>query len=159
MKRKIITVLLILSLGINLGVLVAFGHHWLLKREFKKWPQGSIWHRKKMQRVLNLNEEQVKLLEQNRLEMQKAITPIREELQKKRADLFALLDAQVINDAQVDKLINDISIKQMEIEKRVVEHLLKVRKNLTPKQWQKLKIFSQKGFRPMPPGIHDKGGI
>lgn len=158
MKKKIMTVVLILSLGLNLGVLITVGRHWLYRREFKKGPGENSWFKKKMQKELNLTEAQVTFMEQDRKNIDQEITSIKEELKKKRAELFTLLDANPVDNAKVDKLIDTISLLQAKIEKTVVNHLAIMKKNLTPEQQQKFKAMMPKGFMGPPPDLtgHDR---
>lgn len=151
MKTKIMVILLVLSLAFNLGIIVTFGYHKLSRRDFRKEFDRAGGYRNRMQKMFNLSEEQVRFMEQDREEAQKEIKPIMDELQKKRAELFALLNADNIDNTKVEKLINDIALLQVKIEKNVVSHLIKVRKNLTPEQQEKFKAIIPKGFMKMPP--------
>jgi len=152
MRSKILMILLILSVGFNIGVLATFGHHWLMKKEFDKWPKESSWHMSKFKKMLNLSDEQALSLEKDRKILQDTITPIRVELKNKRTELFNLLDTDNIDNVKLDKLIADISALQMAIEKNVIEHSVNVRKNLTPEQQKKFKAFLKKGFERMSHG-------
>ncbi len=151
MRRKIITIILILSLGLNLGVLATFGRHWLKRREFRKGPEESSWLKRKMRKELNLTDSQVGLMEQNRKNIRQEIKPIKEELKRKRAELFTLLEANPVDSAKVDKLIDAISLLQARIEKTVIKHLVTMKKNLSPAQQQKFKTMMPKGFMGPPP--------
>jgi Spy/CpxP family protein refolding chaperone len=151
MKNKILTVILILSLGLNLGVLVTFSRHWLNRREFNKGPGESSWFKRKMQKELKLTDAQVALMEQDRKNVDQEIRSIRGELKRKRAELFTLLEANPVDSAKVDKLIDAISLLQARIEKTVVNHLATMKKNLTPEQQQRFKAMMPKGFMGPPP--------
>jgi Spy/CpxP family protein refolding chaperone len=152
MKTKAMAVLLILSLGFNIGVIFTFGHHWFERGEFGRWHHKGSFGENKFHKMLNLTEEQKKLMENDREEMQKVLAPIRKDLENKRAELFALLDSDNVDNSKVDKLINDISLCQMMIEKTVVEHSVNIRKSLTPAQQKEFKAFLKKSFQKMPPG-------
>ncbi|MCB4792551.1 MAG: Spy/CpxP family protein refolding chaperone [Elusimicrobia bacterium] len=152
MKIKLLMVLLLLSLGFNLGVFVTFGHHCLLKKYFEKGPKESSWHKNKIKKMLNLSEEQALYMEKDRKALQDTINPLKDELKAKRAELFAMLDSDSIDNSKVDKLIGEISVLQMKIEKNVVDHSLNIRKQLTPEQQKKFKEFLKKGFEKMSRG-------
>jgi Spy/CpxP family protein refolding chaperone len=151
MKNKVLTVILILSLGLNLGVVVTFSRHWLSRRDFKKGPGENTWLKRKMQKELNLTEAQVTFMEQHRKNIDQELKPIRQELKRKRAELFALLDADPVDSAKADKLIDSISSLQAKIEKTVVGHLVTMKKNLTSEQQQKFKAIMPRGFMAPPP--------
>lgn len=152
MKSKLLMVLLILSLGFNIGFMATFGHHWLMKKEFANCPKENSWHKAKVKKMLNLTDEQVQVMEKDRKELQYVINPIREELKNKRTELFNLLDTDNIDKAKLEKLIAEISSLQMAIEKNVIEHSINIRKNLTPEQQKKFKTFLKKGFEKMAHG-------
>lgn len=151
MKKKITIIVLILSLGLNLGVFATFGRHWLKRREFRKGPEESSWLKRKMRKELNLTNSQVALMEQSRKNIGQEIKPIKEELKRKRVELFTLLEANPVDSAKVDKLIDAISLLQARIEKTVVNHIATMKKNLTPEQQQKFKAMMPKGFMGPPP--------
>ena len=157
MKSKIMTALLIVSLGLNLGVLAAVGNHWLHRRQFRGGIGAEDRPEERMRKMLNLTTEQTKAMELDRKEFQKQIDPIRDELQKKRQDLFVLLDTDKVDQGKVDKLINDLSALQIKMERTVIGHLLEVKKNLTLEQQEKFKkIFKQGFIRKLPePGDKD----
>lgn len=152
MKTKIMAAVLVLSLGFNLAVIATFGHHWLESREFGKPHKPGAWHVKKMQKRLNLTDEQSRFMETNMEDLQKTIDPVRAELEGKRKELFTLLDGDTVDPVKVDKIIGDISLLQMKIEKTVVENSIVVRQHLTPEQRAKFKEFLKKGMRKGPRG-------
>jgi len=151
MKNKVLAIILVLSLGLNLGILATFSRHWLSKREFRKGPGENNWLKRKMQKELNLTDAQVAFMEQDRKNIDQEIKSIRKELRKKRVELFTMLDAEPVDRAKVDKLIDTISSLQAKIEKTVVGHLVTMKKNLTPEQQQKFKAIMPKGFMAPPP--------
>jgi Spy/CpxP family protein refolding chaperone len=152
MKRKIIIIVLIVSLALNIGVILSFGRHWMLKREFRKGPEGeNSWIKNRIKKELNLTDEQVKVMEQDRLELRQLTAPIKDDLRKKRAQLFTLLNDDKVDNAKVDKLIDEISLLQAKVEKTVINHLSSMRKNLTPEQRSRFRSFMQKGLPGMPP--------
>lgn len=157
MKKKLVITVLVLSLGLNLGIIITFGHHWLTKREFRRGPEESSWRKNKMKKELNLTDEQVKFMEQDRQIIDKEVRPIKEELQKKRKELFALLDVDNMDKAKIDQMINDLAQLQIKMEKTVIGHLITMRQHLTPDQQKKLKVIMQRGFMKMPPDMMEKG--
>lgn len=157
MRKKITIIVLILSLGLNLGILATIGRHWFNKREFRKGPGENSWLKRKMQKELNLTEAQVSIMEQDRKNISQEIKSIKEELKSKRIELFTLLDADPVDSVKVDKLIDTISLLQAKIEKTVVGHLAAMKKNLTPEQRQKFKAMMPKGFMAPTPDLAGYG--
>ncbi|MDD5258763.1 MAG: Spy/CpxP family protein refolding chaperone [bacterium] len=151
MKNKVLTVILVLSLGLNLGVVATFSRHWLIRRDFKKGPGENNWFKKKIKKELNLTNTQVEFMEQDRKNINQEIKSAREELKRKRAELFALLDTDPVDSVKVDKLIDAISSLQAKIEKTIVGHLVTMKKNLTPEQQRKFKAIMPRGFMTPPP--------
>lgn len=137
--------ILILSLGLNIGIIVTFGHHWFMEREFRKGPGESRWLKDKMKKELNLTDEQVKFMEQDRAALRQEIKVIREELQKKRSELFTQVNAEKVDNQKIDQLINDITQLQVKVEKGIIGHLLNMKTHLTPEQQKKLTAAMQKG--------------
>lgn len=152
MNTKLLKILLILSLGFNLGIVITFGHHWLMRKEFKKWPEESSRHKKFMHKTLGLTDEQAKLMDNNRESLEKEIFPLKEELKKKRLELASLLDADTVDNSKIETLTADISLLQMKIEKNVINNSINIRKILTIEQQKKFKAFLKKGFQNMSHG-------
>ena len=150
MKRKLMVAILILSLGLNIGIIVTFGHHWFMEREFLKGPGESHWLKNKMKKELSLTDEQVKFMEEDREAIHMEIKALRDELQKKRSELFTLVDGETVDNKKVDLLINDLAQLQVKIEKVIIGHLLNMKTHLTPEQQNKLKAAMQKGLSVMP---------
>lgn len=148
MKTKILAATLLLSLGFNLAVIATFGHHRIEKKEFGQHRKGGAWHIKNLRKQLNLTDEQAAFMARNREELKKEIEPVRAELEKKRGELFALIDAGKADDAALDKRIGDIALLQARIEKIVVRNSLVVRGQLTPDQQARFKECMKKGKGP-----------
>ena len=147
-------VLLAASLALNLAVVITFGHHWMMKKCFERGagPEGgSMFFKHKLKKMLDLTDLQVEQMEKDHQEMHKLMDPMRQELQKKRDELFALVDSDSADEKKIDALINDISLKQVQIEKAIINHSITMRKGMTPDQQKKFKEFIHKSFKKGPP--------
>jgi len=145
-------VLLAVSLAFNLAVAITFGHHWMMKKCFDRGPEGSpVFFKHKLKKMLDLTDQQVEQMEKDHQEMRKTMDPLRQELQKKRDDLFALVDSDSPDEKKIDELINEISLKQMQIEKAIVNRSINMRKGMTPDQQKRFKEFLHKNFKKGPP--------
>ena len=145
MKTKVLLILLIISVGLNLGVLIGHGHYWMMRRGFSG-KKDELQHAKRFQEKLNLTEEQVKLIAAGHEKMEKTMDPIRDGLKAKRTGLMTLLAAENVDEAKANKLIVDISALQMKLEKTILDNMISMRKILTPEQQKKFKAMLHKDF-------------
>ncbi|MGA2091290.1 MAG: periplasmic heavy metal sensor [Endomicrobiales bacterium] len=153
MKKKSIIVLMILSLGFNAGVVVTVCHNWLRHRAFVRSPQmEGERHKKYMQKMLQLSDAQAQTMHNDWETMQKAITPVKQELEAKRAALFTLIDSGTADTATIDRAVGEIVPLQMQLEKTIIEHSLAFSRTLTPQQRIRFKSLFQKGAKRLPRG-------
>ncbi len=155
MNKKLVLILLAVSLAFNLAVVLTFGHHWIMKRYFERGHGPHMFFQNKLKKMLDLTDQQVAQMEKDHQEMKKTMDPLREELQKKREELFTLVDTDPVDEKKVDELINDISLSQAKIEKAIISRSINMRKDMTPEQQKKFKEFIHKNFKNGPP--QDRG--
>jgi len=148
-KKRIWMVLLVVSLGINIGFLL----HWF-------WPKNTLghapvkgqspfgWHSGPMRRGLGLDVKQARLMESERRQVFTQAQPLQEQLRLKRRELFLLLKSKAITGAELDLALNEISRLQTEIEKMFILHSLKMKGFLTPAQLEKYDGFFEQGLCP-----------
>ena len=153
MKTKILIVVLIISLGINVGVIFTAGYRWQQEKGRQKCSglttgQEYCWNRSALCKNLNLSSEQVPILEKYREELQSQTLPLREELRLKRLELFNLAKGENNQDEKIDSLVNDIARLQSEIEKKVIQHSIKVKEVLDPEQQKKFNNLFQQALCP-----------
>jgi hypothetical protein len=149
MKNRIWIVLLVISLGINIGFLL----HWFWPKIVNWRSAGSDksqfgWHASPMRRGLGLNAEQTRLMENERRQVLAQAKPLQDELRLKRRELFVLLKSEIVNDAELDVALSEISRLQTAIEKIFILHSLKVKGFFTPVQLQKYEGFFEQGLCP-----------
>lgn len=150
MKVKALIVLLIISLGLNIGVLVTVGQRFMRFRDFHCEPKGEPGPRLKsrMQKMLGLTDGQVAAFEEGHKAMEKANQPIREQLESKRYELMNLLAQDDVDKAKVYKLLADINALQLKLEKNIVNRSIDIKKTLTPEQKKKFARIFDKGPKP-----------
>jgi len=165
MKARLLAVLLVISLGINIGFLL----HWLRPRLFpaRAAAMSSGWHSGPMKRHLNLDAAQSRRMESERRQVLAQARPLQEELQQKRRELFMLLKGKDVAPADLDPILNEIARLQAALEKLFILHSLKVRSQFSPAQRLKYEGFleqglcpgmmSEKGCAPSEPGGGMKG--
>jgi hypothetical protein len=159
-KNRIWIVLLVVSLGVNIG--------FLLHRFWPKLVSGhsvmggqlkSGWHAGSMKHGLGLSAEQAQRMENERRQVLAQAQPLQAELRLKRRELFLLLKNKAMTDAELDVILSEISRLQAAIEKMFILHSLKVKGFFTPSQLQKYDGFFEQGLcpgmmseKPCPPG-------
>jgi hypothetical protein len=148
-KNRVWIVVLVVSLGVNIGILL----HCF-------WPQGlaghaamggrtrSGWHDSSMRRGLGLSAGQVQLMENERRRVLAQVKPLQDELRLKRRQLFLLLKNKAVAEAELDAALGDISRLQTAIEKMFILHSLKMKDFFTPQQLQKYDGFFEQGLCP-----------
>lgn len=162
MKSKILTILLVISLSLNIGIGLTMGYHWWKMKEFK----GSRRHESHehfMQKKLSLTSEQIKQMDSSREKTRIEIMPLRNELRQKRMALFTLIRDEKASEPKINKILTEISDLQMKIEKKVISEAINSRKILTAEQRKIMDELFEKGLnnnrkmRPGPPRPDERG--
>jgi len=136
MKSKVIILLLIISLGINIGLIIRLALQRPMVKRFEErdirhgWRRGGLGHR------LNLNENQLKAIETMHESTYVKMNVIRETLELKRAELTNILKEAQPDTARIQPLIKEIANLQAQIELGLTENILMMKKELTPEQQQ-----------------------
>ena len=150
MKKHAVWLLLVVSVGLNAGLLLALfgrGHH--------RPPQGPPdWGRE-----LGLSAEQQQAFDQAREKLMAALDSRRDAMQAEHEKLSAELLAEHPDRAAIDACLDRAAALQREQQADVVEHVLAVRELLTPAQRQE---FVQRVLGPVfrmgpPDGRHGRG--
>lgn len=146
MKNRVWIILLVISLGINIGFLL----HWA-------WPQiaagrkagsRSGWHAGPMKRHLGLSSEQARMMESERQQVLAQARPLQEALRQKRRELFVLLKGEKVRDSDLDATLAEVSRLQAAIEKLFILHSLKMRSVFSPAQLRKYEGYLERGLCP-----------
>lgn len=144
MVKKILVIALIVSVGINLGVLSIFLFH--------LWNGHEMEHpMHKIMEQMKLTPEQKELMKEERESFEQKTEPIKDELAGKRSEVLNLLKEAEVNTDQRDRLFSETAQLQAELEMMVFEHLGQVKQILTPEQQE---IFFQHLEMELP---HDEG--
>jgi Spy/CpxP family protein refolding chaperone len=148
MDKKVLVVLLIISVAINAATLFTFGYFWWARhtdtgqKVFVRRPyMMHDWHHTRMARELGLSEQQIEEMKKANEEMRIAMQPLREELFRKRQELMSLLRDEEINKAQADILIKQIAELQVKHDAQIFDRLLMMKRILTPEQRERLGIL------------------
>jgi Spy/CpxP family protein refolding chaperone len=97
----------------------------------------------KVSQALNLTPEQQQKMEDLRYVHQKDMIKFREELSLKRLDLQREMQKDSPDRATVDRIADDLGALRTRMGRARVDHLLDVRKILTPEQWSKARELMQ----------------
>jgi hypothetical protein len=156
-KNRIWIVLLVVSLGVNIGFLL----HWA-------WPKitagrsaaaFSGWHAGPMKQHLGLSSDQARHMESERRQVLAQARPLQDALRQKRRELFMLLKKPDVAAADLDVVLSEISRLQTGLEKMFILHSLKARGIFSPAQLRKYEDYLERGLcpgmlssSPCPPG-------
>ena len=155
MSKKAITIILIISVAINLVAIFTIGYNWSKVRYYRRdispmWiDKGHDFGRSILRHKLDLTEDQIDVLNTRHEEMRPKMLSIREELFSKRKELLTLLREPEPNRAKADSIIRDIVSMQIGMEKEVFEHLCQIKDVFTPEQQERFStLFEQRLLHP-----------
>jgi len=100
---------------------------------------GSWWRLEPVLREIGLQEQQIQQIEKLVLDQRRAAIDLRAEVEKKRLDFQEAVDADVPDEARVLTLFDQVQAARVQLEKSELMTRLKVRKLLTPEQFDKLR--------------------
>ncbi len=135
MKRNWLLYLVIFSLALNLGTISAFFYlryqdqKMVGLREFKPpLPMRELW------RALHLADEQRRALRDLLPDHRRRVLGLREDLARKRLELFELIKGEAPPQSAVQGKVQEISSLQGGLEEEMVRFLLEFKKHLQPQQ-------------------------
>ncbi|MFB0509409.1 MAG: Spy/CpxP family protein refolding chaperone [bacterium] len=144
MKTKIVIIILVISLGINVGFVASYVYQQLTVKRFEERDIAKrSWRRGGLRRKLNLGENQLKAIEAMQEKASLKMQAVRETLKIKREDLTGLLKKPQLDKSRLQTLIKEIANLQAEIELVLSENIWQVKEVLTPEQQQQFfKLFN-----------------
>jgi len=96
---------------------------------------------------LNLSEDQIKKLQDLRLEYQKETLELKNALRVKRLELQALLASNEVDENKASSIVEEIGKLSTDIWKKSIHYRLEMRKIFTEEQWNKLLSYRYLGGR------------
>lgn len=145
MDKKVLVVILVISVAINAATLFTFGYFWWVRhnvparQELLRQPHMTHdWQHTRIARDLELNREQIEEIKKMNEQMRNEMWPMREELFNKRQELMSLLRDNGPDSVRVYQLLKEIAAMQVQHEAKIFYRLLKMRKILTPAQQEQL---------------------
>jgi Spy/CpxP family protein refolding chaperone len=164
MKTKIIIIILIVSLGINVGIIIRVVQHRQYMENFDRrehfippsFPPSEREHfpsppkhdleKSLLSRTLKLNNKQINAIEEMHLKTNSKIDPVTRLLDLKRKELIGLLKEDNLDKVKADTLFKEISALQSKIEFYLFENMCQMKEILTPLQQQKFFELLQSGL-------------
>ncbi len=135
MKTKVIIILLlIISLGINIGLLIRLTHQKALPRRITKYDIRHGWRKGGLRHHLNLNENQLKAMEAVNESTFTRMDALRETLELKRRELISILKESEPDNSKIQRLLKEIADLQTRMELNLTENILAIKKVLTAEQ-------------------------
>lgn len=146
MKRWLLPLLLVVSVGLNIGLVL---HRFLGTRHAGPGVVPSLgWHAGPMRHHLGLKPAQARQLDGWHHEVLAEVRPLQEKLAGARRELFAVLKERPADAARLDAVIDGIARLQAAIEKVFARHSLKVRGAFSPAQLRKYEGCLERGLCP-----------
>ncbi len=135
MKRKLVLLGVLLLVAINISALATVGYRW--KCGYGGKACGGCVPGEYMCQKLSLTDAQRQNVETCRKVFTEGIDQKREILTHKRNELVELISQPNPETARIDSLLVEIGTAQTELEKVVVNHILREKGLLTPEQQEK----------------------
>ncbi|MFH1007874.1 MAG: periplasmic heavy metal sensor [Candidatus Latescibacterota bacterium] len=139
MRKKWLILALVFSVMVNVAAIGTIGFHWWRASHaasFLPPPGGPM--RGPMRRELSLDPDQMRELETHRKQMAQEIDHLQEELSEARNSMMALLRSADPDSTAVEEVLEEIMASQMAMERKVLHNLLRMKRELTPEQQEKL---------------------
>jgi Spy/CpxP family protein refolding chaperone len=154
MMSKTLVLLLIVSLAVNLAAAVTFGYYWWSERHTTR-EFGRRWSMERpevepdmLRRRLDLSKEQMETIEKERQALASDMRSLRLRSSRARRELMELLEEEEIDRGRADSLLSEVASLQADIERKVFEHLARMRRVLTPEQREHLLHLLQRRLHP-----------
>jgi len=129
MKNKILASGLALTVVINVSALVTFAYHRWLRPQGKDAVSSPA-----LEEHLCLSGEQKTCFKDLMASYHAEVKEIQSQLQEKRRLLVEEMKKETLDQASIDKIVEETSRLQAEIQKKAVAHLFQEKKLLTPEQ-------------------------
>ncbi len=156
MNKKVLIILLIISVAVNIAAGVMFGRFLWHVHKFRSHggpPMMGLfgdWEKGFIREKLDLTDEQVEQLSAMQEELQPEIKPLREELRRIGKEMLLTWKESEPDTARAESLRLHLVNVQREMDEHLFTYIKGVHKVLT--QEQRDKLFEVLEKRPMPPG-------
>jgi Spy/CpxP family protein refolding chaperone len=162
MDKRVLVIILAISVAINAATLFTFGYFWWVRhsdprrQELLRRPHMMHdWQHTRLAVDLDLSENQIEEIMKINEDMRNSMWPMREELFKKRRELMSLLKDSEPDRRRADSLLKEIAALQVQHDEQMFDRLVRIRNILTPEQQEQLggllHRFIEEGRPPEPP--------
>jgi len=162
MDKKVLVIILVISVAINAATLFTFGYFCWTRRAdpgrqelIHRPPMTHDWQHTRIAKDLDLNKQQIEDIRGINEEIRNTMLPMREELFKKRQELMSLFNDKEPDMEHADLLLKEIAELQVQHDEQIFYRLVKIRDVLTPEQQEQLggllHEFIEQGRPPEPP--------
>jgi len=143
MDKKLLAIILVISLAINLATMFTFGYFWWAQHNSRlrlggRPPMMPEWQHTRIAKELHLSAQQIEEMRKANEEMRAETQTLREELFKKRQDLMSIVRENEPDRNRAEVLIKEIAALQARHDEQIFDRMLTMKNILTPKQQQKL---------------------
>jgi len=135
MKRRLVVLGVLLLIAINISALATVGYRWKCGYSGKTY--GGCAPGEYICQQLSLSDSQKQNMEAYRKVFTEGMDRKREILNQKRNELVELISQPNPKPEEVDSLLEEIGTAQTELEKDVVNHILREKGILNPEQQKK----------------------
>jgi Spy/CpxP family protein refolding chaperone len=155
MSKKLLLILLIISLAINVMAGVMFGHFWLRIHRFREHGRPPVaglfgdWGRGFMREQLDLTDAQIEELNVLQQRLETEVQPLREELHRVGKEMLLTWKEPDPDTVKAESLHQQLIAIQRDMEAHIFKHLKGVHSILT--QEQRDELFDMLEKHPMPP--------
>ena len=156
MSRKTLIILLIISIGINIGLIgtILYKRSIVREGEVTGYPDLSKW----ISRNVEITPEQEEKLGEIFLEKEQVLDDLRSELAEKRMELSLLLRGEEPDLPAIDEKVMEISTLQEEMQQEIIKQILKIREVLGPEQCNAFDDHMGRGLCPGSKGKRKRYG-
>jgi Spy/CpxP family protein refolding chaperone len=154
MNGKGKTLLLIISLAFNLGACLAVAVQVRGDRGTDRHDDDRKRHRKHLSDKLNLSPEQEEIVAASREQLFEALRGMKGRLHEESDALAELLTADEVDSKAISEQVARVAAVRNEMQERLVDHLVDVRKVLEPDQRELFREFAGKVLSPPWRGRH-----
>jgi Spy/CpxP family protein refolding chaperone len=138
MKNNLLKYILIISLLMNVSFLGAAGYtHYKQSRPRATGSVDCDIQGKHLFGELSLNPEQIKQFQQKAVSFHRALGKKKQEVDRLRGSLLGLLRADNPDQTTIDEAISQINIRQHDMQKMVMAHILEFKSMLDKDQQKK----------------------
>ncbi len=139
MKNNLLKFALAASLVLNLTVFATAGYHYY--QQSRSWvsPFGKVMEKDKfLFEELSLKPDQLAAMKSKAIPFRAEIDRRRQEIEVSRKELVTLMRDQKPDKKTIDATIKEISGKQEEMQRMIVDHMLEIKSSLDEGQQRKL---------------------